>query len=233
MPRPRDGSYVVPITNRLIGVAVATLYAKNPKAVAKRKQKLMYKLWDGDPATLMARSCGVHPRRRPRKWGTTAACRWKAWRAKWEPDPNAIALLQEVAQAKAEFIQYDRMAKTMELLFAYFLQEQDSGYKEHVQGAGAAHEGVRRRLCRSRFPAPIQEEPRHRGADRGHTSQIAGIERQIEIAQKGDIEPDTGRQRAAQGLMLEACRAKEESCRARRADAQLPARDRDHPGSAV
>ena len=33
-----DGNYVVPIINRVVNQAVATLYAKNPTAVAKRKR---------------------------------------------------------------------------------------------------------------------------------------------------------------------------------------------------
>ena len=54
-----NGNYVVPITNRLVNQAVATLYAKNPTAVAERKQKLMYQLWDGDQQSLQAALQGV------------------------------------------------------------------------------------------------------------------------------------------------------------------------------
>ncbi|TWA89576.1 hypothetical protein [Bradyrhizobium stylosanthis] len=197
-----NGAYVVPITNRLIGVAVATLYAKNPKAVARRKQKLMYKLWDGDPATLMAAVQQV-------QMAPPAAMDPTTGVPVGGPDPNAVALLAEVAAAKTEFIQYDRMAKTMELLFAYFLQEQDSGYKEmfkalvrrtKVCGVGYVELGFQRQLRKNPdISAQIADV----------TSQIAAIEAQIEIAQKDGVEPDTA---TAQRLkeMLEVLQAKEE-----------------------
>lgn len=200
-----DGSYVVPLTNRLIGVAVATLYAKNPKAVAKRKQKLMYKLWDGDPATLMA----AYQKVQPPAPAVGPDGQPMGAPAPFEPDPNAIAMLSEVAQAKAEFIQYDRMAKTMELLFAYFLQEQDSGYKEmfkalvrrtKVCGVGYVELGFQRIL---------KKNPDVSAQIADVTSQIAGIEALIEIAQKDEVQPDTAE---AQRLkeMLEMLQAKEE-----------------------
>lgn len=184
-----DGDYVVPITNRMIGVAVATLYAKNPKAVAKRKQKLMYKLWDGDPATLMAAFQKVQPPAPPQMGHNGGPP--MAPQAPFEPDPNAIAMLSEVAAAKAEFIQYDRMAQTMELLFAYFLQEQDSGYKEmfkalvrrtKVCGVGYVELG---------FQRVLRKNPDISAQIADVTSQITAIEAQIEIAQKDEIQPDT------------------------------------------
>jgi hypothetical protein len=129
-----DGAYVVPVINRHINQAVASLYAKNPKAVAKRKDKLLYQIWDGDPASL-------------------AAATQTAMVAMQAPPPipvdqtgqdvgppmvdpaamQAQALLMEVAAAKQEMLMYDRMGKTMGLLYAYYLDEQDAGYKEQYK----------------------------------------------------------------------------------------------------
>ena len=46
-------AYRVNITQRFIRQKVASLYAKNPRATAKRKKQLSYKIWDGDSQTLM------------------------------------------------------------------------------------------------------------------------------------------------------------------------------------
>lgn len=182
-----EGSYVVPIINRLIGVAVATLYAKNPKAVAKRKQKMMYKLWDGDPKTIMAAVQSIAPQ--PAAVGPDGAPMAPA--VPPEIDPNAVALLAEIAEVKAEFIQYDRMAKTMELLFAYFLQEQDSGYKEMFKAL------VRRvKVCAVGyvdlgFQRQLQPNPDVAAQIADVTSQIGEIEAGMALLQSGDIEPAT------------------------------------------
>jgi len=198
-----NGKYVVPIINRLIGVAVATLYAKNPKAVAKRKQKLMYKLWDGDPATLLA---AVQKLQQPAPGMVDPTTGMAAPAA---PDPNAVALLAEVTQAKTEFIQYDRMAKTMELLFAYFLQEQDSGYKEmfkalvrrtKVCGVGYVELG---------FQRVLQKNPDISAQIADVTSQIASIEAQIAIAEKDEVQAGTAEAERLK-IMLEDLQSKEE-----------------------
>jgi hypothetical protein len=49
-----NGNYTVPIIGRFINQAVSALYAKNPKAQAKRKQKMMYTAWDGTQESAQA-----------------------------------------------------------------------------------------------------------------------------------------------------------------------------------
>lgn len=127
-----DGDYVVPIINRLINQAVATLYAKNPTAVAKRKQKLLYQLWDGDSASIMA---AMQAAQQQMTMAATAPVQvdpvtGQAMAPQISPEMQLIA---EVQQVKQQLVMYDRMAKTMQLLFAYFLEEQDSGYKEQFK----------------------------------------------------------------------------------------------------
>ncbi|MGZ5836368.1 MAG: hypothetical protein ACXWJ5_09210, partial [Xanthobacteraceae bacterium] len=192
--KEENGNYVVPIINRLINVAVATLYAKNPKAVAKRKQKLMYKLWDGDARTLQAALQSIKPPQPPAAApGPDGQPAPAAPAASFEPDPNAVALLQEVAEVKAMLLQYERMADTMELLFAYFLQEQDCGYKEQfkalvrrtkVCGVGYVDLGFQRQLKKNPDIAQQISDA---------TSQIVAIEAGIQQMQTGDIEADTAK----------------------------------------
>jgi hypothetical protein len=123
------------------------------------------------------------------------------------------------------------MAETMELLFAYFLQEQDSGYKEmfkalvrrtKVCGVGYVELGFQRHLKKNPdIAAQIADV----------TSQIARSRRRLRSTQSAKSSR-TPRGEELRLLMLEDCRPRS-SDRARRADAQLPARDRDHPGSPV
>jgi hypothetical protein len=49
-----DDRYIANITMRTVQQKVASLYCKNPKAVCRRRQKLLSTVWDGSMQTLMA-----------------------------------------------------------------------------------------------------------------------------------------------------------------------------------
>src|SRR3546814_7843551 len=46
--------YLANLVQRHINQTVAALYAKNPKAVARRKPRMEFRIWDGKPESLMA-----------------------------------------------------------------------------------------------------------------------------------------------------------------------------------
>lgn len=109
-----DGdNYTVPIINRFINQAVAALYAKNPRAQAKRKPKLLYQNWDGTMDTAKAALQLVQ----------TGA----------DPTGQAAAVLQDVNDAK----QYDqlmaRMGRTLEILFEYYTGEDFPDFKKRMK----------------------------------------------------------------------------------------------------
>jgi hypothetical protein len=49
-----DKNYVANILQRHVQQRTASLYAKNPKATAKRRERMDYAIWDGDEKTLAA-----------------------------------------------------------------------------------------------------------------------------------------------------------------------------------
>lgn len=179
-----NGAYVVPILNRYINQAVAGLYAKNPKAVAQRKEKLYYKLWDGDPQTLQATMAELQ-----QAAATPAQVDPMTGQPMADPQTmNSMAMMQEIETAKQEMVLYERMGRTMSLLFAYFLDEQDAGYKEQfkalvrrtkVTGVGWAKLGLQRIMQLS----PDQEA---RIAD--STQQIVTMEAGLKELADGDID---------------------------------------------
>lgn len=124
-----DGAYVAPVINRHINTAVASLYAKNPKAIAKPKEKLMYQIWDGKPESLaMATQQAAVASKQPADVDPVTR----------QPvaDPatmQAVALMQEIATVQQELLQRERMAKTLGIVYAYYLDEQDAGYKEQFK----------------------------------------------------------------------------------------------------
>lgn len=140
----RDKKYVVPIITRHINQCVAQLYAKDPRAVAKRRKRLMYQIWDGKPESYMAATQAVTPPQPipspvpggpsiPPPVGEMGEPLDPKTMQPWQPDPNAVALLQEVQQAQQYIDMVDRLGKTMEILWRYYTSEQASGFKQQMK----------------------------------------------------------------------------------------------------
>lgn len=116
---PKD-AYVANITGRHINQKVSALYAKNPKAIARRRERLDFQVWDEREETLMqammlvqqGMSMGVDPT----SMQPVAAM-----------DPafqQAMAIVQDYQQGMMYRQQIARFGKTQELLFDYFTREQ-------------------------------------------------------------------------------------------------------------
>lgn len=118
-----DGEYVANITGRHINQKVAALYAKNPKAIARRREKLDFQMWDENPQSLMMALQTVQMATAPMQ---TAM-------GPMPPDPmlimspqvqQAIALVQDYEQGMAVREMAKKIGKTLEILFAYYTNEQ-------------------------------------------------------------------------------------------------------------
>jgi hypothetical protein len=103
------GNYKVNITQRFVRQKVASLYAKNPRAVAKCRPKLKYKIWDGTMQQLQMAMQGL-------------------------PDPmTALAVFNDVQQGKAEEEMYKKLGKTLECCFHYYIDEQIPSFKSQMK----------------------------------------------------------------------------------------------------
>lgn len=177
--------YVVPIINRHINQAVASLYARHPTAVAKRKQKLMYTLWDGDPQSIQAAMQRVQAAVMPVQDPVTGMT------FSGEPDPNDMMLLQEIEAVKQELLQLERMSKTLKLLFAYYFAEQSANYKKQLKSA------VRRaKVCgvawvKLGFQRALKKNPDVEAQIADVTSKIAALEVAMQKMAAGELEEGT------------------------------------------
>lgn len=104
------GNYTVAVVQRHINQAVAQLYAKHPTAVSSPRKKLLTPSWDGKPETLQA-----------------------AYASARMGDPMAATLIQEVVGAQQYLRMVSQMAKTLELLHAYYMSEQRQSYKRKLK----------------------------------------------------------------------------------------------------
>lgn len=188
-----DG-YVVPIVNRYVNTAVAALYARNPTALARRKEKMMFEVWDGDPQSLEA-AMMAPPVPAPAVDPMTGQPAVDPMSGQpvmqAQPDPNAMAIIQEAQLAKQQMLLYDRMAKTMSLLFKYYFEEQDCGYKEQFKAL------VRRvKVCgvgyvKLGFQRILEKNPDVEAAIADATSQVARLEELLKDKAEGEMEAES------------------------------------------
>lgn len=107
-----SGKYTVPIVLRHINQSVATLYAKNPQPQAKRRKRLEYQIWDG---TLSSLQSAKQMADQNAQMGLP-------------PDPQGVAMLQEIMQVKQQNQMLDRVGKTLECLFSYYTDEEEPNF---------------------------------------------------------------------------------------------------------
>ena len=113
-----DGNYVANILQRHVQQRTAALYAKNPKAVASRRDRMDYSVWDGNETTLqMAYQASQ-----------TAA-------QSGLPVPfEAQAIINDYVNGQNHRKMLDNVAKTLEQLFDYFMNEQTPSFKAQMKG---------------------------------------------------------------------------------------------------
>ena len=113
--------YVANLALRHVKDRTAALYAKNPRVRAKRKKRMDFAVWDEKPETLQAAITNMQ----------TAA-------QMGVPDPNAEAtamMFADIQQALATREMVERVGKTMEILYHYYLDSSTPRFKTQMKGA--------------------------------------------------------------------------------------------------
>jgi hypothetical protein len=109
--------YSVNLAQRHVQQRTAALYAKNPRCVAKRRERLQYTLWDGSQQML---GDALYTRQMAEQNQT--------------PIPQAVGMvLEEYDRVQAENAKLDKISKTLEILFHYFMQESQPTFKSQMK----------------------------------------------------------------------------------------------------
>lgn len=111
------GRYIANVVLRHINGKVAALYAKNPKAVATRRKRLEYAIWDGSKAMLDS------AQQQMMLSGQTGV----------PPDPQTMALIQDIAAGMAEKARLDRIARTLEVVHDHQQNNQIVPFKRSMK----------------------------------------------------------------------------------------------------
>lgn len=168
--------YVVPIIVRHVNQSVAQLYAKDPRATATRRKRLLYAVWDGKPDSLQAAMQAMMPPPGMPIDPITGGPLDPATALPWQPDPESMALMQEVQEAAAEIARTDKLAATVELLWKYYTGEQGAGFKEQMKlmVRRAKIHGVG--YVKIAFQRELQPRPEMAGAIDDSTSQLTTLD---------------------------------------------------------
>jgi len=112
-----DDKYVVNLAQRHVQQRTAALYAKNPRAVAKPRERLMAAMWDGSPDTI-----------------EQAKAVEQMAMEQMEPVPEAVMMvLAEYDAIQQQKKQLEKIGKTMEILFHYFMNESQPSFKAQMK----------------------------------------------------------------------------------------------------
>lgn len=112
-----DGSYVVNVTQRFVRQKTASLYAKNPRATAKRKMRMNYSVWDGTAQSLQGAQEQM----------------MMAEEMQLPPPPEAMAILADVQNGQQQEQMLRRIGETLEICYNYYTNEQIPSFKAQMK----------------------------------------------------------------------------------------------------
>lgn len=111
-----EDRYVANITLRHVHQRASTIYGKNPRIVARRKERLLSTIWDGTMQSVQGALQAI----------STAD-------PLMGPDPNAMAVIQDAIATMETSKKLDKIAKTLEILIQHELDEQTLPFKMQMK----------------------------------------------------------------------------------------------------
>jgi hypothetical protein len=201
-------NYVANVVLRHVQQRVSTLYAKNPRAVAKRRPVMDYQIWDGKAESLMQAMTAMQTWQQMAATDPAAASAAMAGIVPPEVQ-QAQMLMQDIQRGKARADMINRIGKTLEILFHYYLNEPNPKFKTQAKqlvrrvvtcGVGYIWLGYQRIL---------DKNPEISGKIADFQRQLEMIQRISEEVAEGEVNADEGKMEQLR-LMIQELQAKEE-----------------------
>jgi flagellin-specific chaperone FliS len=189
----RDERYVANIALRHVLQRTAELYPQNPTVKAKSRPKIMATVWDGSMASLQQAQMGMQQALTAGPAGMRSAM-------------QANAILQDVQMVKQYDQLMDRIARTLEILYQYNIEEQTHSFKTMMKMT------VRRAIVTSvgyvklGFQRAMKMDPAIEARIADMSERLANIERLAQDMADGEFEHDSADAEAL-GLAVKALQA--------------------------
>lgn len=120
--------YVANFVNREVNQKVANLYAKDPKAVFRRKKRLDYQLWDGSVESMQAAHANVMQAQQAAQQGGMGMM------ALQQPQViQAQALLADIQHGNAWRKMVERVGQSLEILYSHQCDTQAPDFKYQMK----------------------------------------------------------------------------------------------------
>lgn len=125
-----DSRYVANIALRHVQQRTASLYATNPKVVARVRERMLSVVWDGDPATI-AQAQAELQQATVAQAQQAAAMGVPVVPGQMPPglDPHVLAIITDFKNVQGYNKMLKRVGKTLELLWEYNVAEQTFPFK--------------------------------------------------------------------------------------------------------
>lgn len=168
--------YICNLTLRVVNQGVAMIYAKDPKVVARRRQRLDFQIWDGEMETIIQAAMGA-----------------QQFQAMGMPvPPDLMALINDFQQGRLHQKQVEKVGKTLEIVYQYQTDAQQPRFKlqmkqlvRRAHTCGVAY--IKVEFCRNYENDYLtQSETRMSVSDRMKMAQ-----EMFEKIQKGDIDNES------------------------------------------
>jgi hypothetical protein len=177
---PEDDRYVANLVQRHIQGRVASLYAKNPRFIARRKPKLDFAVWDENPDSAMEVMQQLQMASQYAAQGIA-------------PPPEAAAALMQ-AQALMQDIMaggerrklLDKIGKTMEILIKNQVDEQHPPFKKQMKQLVRRTVTTAAGWLKLGYERVMQPRPEDADKIRDLTTTISEIKRRMADAQDGE-----------------------------------------------
>lgn len=180
-----ENNYVVPILNRIINVDVAQLYARNPKAYSKRKERMMHTAWDGHLSSLHEAEAAVQHAMQPPPPPMPGM---PPPPPPMPPDPQMLAIIEDAEKVKQYDIMIDGVAKTLTLLHNHYMEDPAEQYKPLFKMLVRRTKTLGVSYVRLNFQRIMQKQPDITAKIDETTERIATLSRLTEEMSKGDIQ---------------------------------------------
>jgi hypothetical protein len=188
-----EDNYVVPILNRIINIDVAQLYARNPKARSKRKERMMNTVWDGTLASLREaegamKSAAQPPMPPPQAPGAPPM---PAPPPPLPPDPQVLAVIQDAERVKQYNTLMDGVAKTMTILHNHFMEDPAEQYKPLFKMLVRRTKTLGVGYVRLNFQRIMEKQPDITAKIDETTEKIATLQRLTAKLSEGELQSDS------------------------------------------
>lgn len=168
-----DDRYLVNLTYRHIKQRVAAVYAKNPTPVAKLREQLRYRIWDGKPASLKQAQMilvGQVQVQDPRQYQL------------------AQMIMQEAAQGLQRLSMLERIGKTGEILIKYFMDEHTPSFKRGMKKVVRRGKTVGVGYVVLNYKRVTGKDPSNEASLADHKQRLEYVERMKSDAQDNEIQ---------------------------------------------